>query len=44
MNDPRFALVRFPDELTDADAAAVLDFLQDLATTFENHYAGQLRR
>lgn len=44
MNDPRFAPVRFPAALADEDVAAILDFLHDLATAFENHYAGQLYR
>lgn len=33
-----------PPELTDEAAAQMLDFLHELATAFENHYAGQLRR
>lgn len=44
MNDPRFETLRFPENLSDEDVAAFLDFLQDLTITFEKHYAGQLYR
>ena len=33
-----------PPELSDEAAYQMLDFLQELATAFENHYAMQLRR
>ena len=33
-----------PPELSDEAAAQMLDFLHELATAFENHYAFQLRR
>ena len=33
-----------PPELTDEAAAQMLDFLHELATAFENHYADQIRR
>lgn len=33
-----------PPELSDEAAYQMLDFLHELATAFENHYAAQLRR
>ena len=33
-----------PPELSDQTASEILDFLYQLSTAFENHYADQLRR
>ena len=33
-----------PPELSDQTASEMLDFLYELTTAFENHYAAQLRR
>lgn len=33
-----------PPELSDEAAAQMLDFLHELATAFENHYAAQINR
>ena len=33
-----------PPELADKTASEMLDFLYELTTAFENHYAAQLRR
>ena len=33
-----------PPDLSDETASEILDFLYELATAFENHYAAQLRR
>ena len=33
-----------PPELSDKTASEMLDFLYQLTTAFENHYAAQLRR
>ena len=33
-----------PPDLSDETASEMLDFLFQLTTAFENHYAGQLRR
>ena len=33
-----------PPELSDEAAYQMLEFLNELATAFENHYAAQLRR
>jgi hypothetical protein len=37
-------LIAVPDGLCDNDAAALLDFLYELAAAIESHYAGQLHR
>lgn len=41
---PRPLTLHVLPELSDEAAALCLDFLQELTTAFENHYAGQLRR
>jgi hypothetical protein len=33
-----------PPDLSDETASEILDFLYELTTAFENHYAAQLRR
>ena len=33
-----------PPDLSDETASEMLDFLYELTTAFENHYAAQLRR
>jgi hypothetical protein len=33
-----------PPDLSDKTASEMLDFLYELTTAFENHYAAQLRR
>lgn len=33
-----------PPDLSDESASEMLDFLYELTTAFENHYAAQLRR
>ena len=33
-----------PPELSDKTAIEILDFMYELTTAFENHYAAQLRR
>ena len=33
-----------PPDLSDKSATEMLDFLYELTTAFENHYAAQLRR
>ena len=33
-----------PPDLSDESATEMLDFLYELTTAFENHYAAQLRR
>jgi hypothetical protein len=33
-----------PPDLSDKSASEMLDFLYELTTAFENHYAAQLRR
>jgi len=33
-----------PPDLSDETASEMLDFLHELTTAFENHYAAQLRR
>lgn len=37
-------LVSLPTELSDQDAAQLLDFFHELARVLESHYAGQLHR
>lgn len=44
MNEPYPPVVTVPDGLCDADAAALLAFLYDLAAIVESHYAAQLHR
>jgi hypothetical protein len=44
VNQPYPPLIAVPDGLCDTDAAALLDFLYELAAAIENHYAGQLHR
>ena len=34
----------YPPDLSDKSASEMLDFLYELTTAFENHYAAQLRR
>ena len=41
---PYRPLVALPDELDDAAAAALLEFVYEAARVLENHYAGQLIR
>ncbi len=43
MNSPSPLFAELP-ELSDEMASAILDFLHELSTAFENHYANQLRR
>ncbi len=43
MNHPSLLFVD-PPELSDKTASEMLDFLYELTTAFENHYATQLRR
>ena len=43
MNLPSLLFVDPPD-LSDETASEMLDFLYELTTAFENHYAAQLRR
>ena len=43
MNHPSLLFVD-PPELADKTASEMLDFLYELTTAFENHYAAQLRR
>ena len=43
MNLPSLLFVDPPD-LSDETASEILDFLYELTTAFENHYAAQLRR
>ena len=43
MNHPSLLFVD-PPELSDKTASEMLDFLYELTTAFENHYAAQLRR
>ncbi len=43
MNPQAFQFLN-PPVLSDENAAAILGFLYDLTTAFENHYATQLRR
>lgn len=33
-----------PPDLSDQSASEILDFLYEITTAFENHYAAQLRR
>ena len=33
-----------PPDLSDETASEILDFLYEITTAFENHYAAQLRR
>ena len=40
----RSPLLVDPPELSDEMASVFLDFLYELTTAFENHYANQLRR
>ena len=44
MNQPHPPLIAVPDGLCDDDAAALLDFIYELAAAVECHYAGQLLR
>ncbi len=44
MNEPYPPIVTVPDALSDEAAAALLDFLYQLAGAVENHYAAQLIR
>lgn len=44
MNQPYPPLIALPNGLCDDDAAALLDFLYELAAAIESHYAGQLHR
>lgn len=41
---PQSLLFVEPPELSDKTATDMLDFLYQLTTAFENHYAAQLRR
>ena len=41
---PQSLLLLEPPELSDKNATEILDFLYQLTTAFENHYAAQLRR
>jgi len=43
MNPKSFQFLN-PPVLSDENAAAILGFLYDLTTAFENHYGAQLRR
>ncbi len=43
MNTPSLMLAD-PPELSDETVGEMLDFLYQLITAFENHYANQLRR
>jgi len=42
--NPQSLLFLEPPELPDETASEMLDFLYQLTTAFENHYAAQLRR
>ncbi len=42
--NPQSLLFVEPPELSDKTASEMLDFLYQLTTAFENHYAAQLRR
>ena len=42
--NPQSLLFVEPPELPDKTASEMLDFLYQLTTAFENHYAAQLRR
>ena len=42
--NPRSRLFVDLPELSDQTASEMLDFLYELTTVFENHYAAQLRR
>jgi hypothetical protein len=42
--NPQSLLFVDPPELSDKTASEMLDFLYELTTAFENHYAAQLRR
>jgi len=43
MNPPSLLFID-PPELSDKTASEMLDFLHELTTAYENHYAAQLRR
>ena len=42
--NPQSLLFVDPPELSDKTASEMLDFLYEITTAFENHYAAQLRR
>ena len=42
--NPQSLLFVDPPDLSDKTASEMLDFLYELTTAFENHYAAQLRR
>lgn len=42
--NPLPLILQRPPELSDEAANQLLDFLYELITAFENHYASQLRR
>jgi hypothetical protein len=43
MHPQSFLFIDMPD-LSDKTASEMLDFMYELTTAFENHYAAQLRR
>jgi hypothetical protein len=44
MNNLQSLILIDPPQLSDEAASEMLDFLYELLTAFENHYANQLRR